>query len=55
VTSSKNRFAASVSKNVADLVDDDQLVAVDLLQLGLQLPGVVGAGEPVDPVGSSRR
>ena len=36
--------------NVADLVDDDEPVAADLLQLGLEPPGVVGFGQAGDPV-----
>ena len=40
-----------VEGDVADLVDDDQLVAADLLQLGLQSAGVVGGGQAGDPVG----
>ena len=39
-----------VERDVADLVDDDQLVAADLLQLDLELTGVVGGGQPGDPV-----
>jgi hypothetical protein len=38
-----------VEGDVADFVDDDQLVAADLLQLGLQGAGLVGYCEPVDP------
>jgi hypothetical protein len=29
---------------IADLVDDDQAVAEDLLQLGVELPGLVRPG-----------
>ena len=39
-----------VERDVADLVDDDQLVAADLLQLGLEASGLVGVGEAGDPV-----
>jgi len=47
----KNRFCGVlVERDVADLVDDDQFVAADLLQLGLKAPGLVGVGEAGDPV-----
>lgn len=36
--------------NVADLVDDQQRVAAQADQFGLPPPGVVGLGEPVDPL-----
>jgi len=36
-------------RDVADLVDDEQRVAAEPDQLGLQVAGVVGGGEPVDP------
>jgi hypothetical protein len=37
--------------DVADFVDDQQRVAAEPDQLGLQPPGVVGVGEPGDPFG----
>ena len=39
-----------VEGDVSHLIDDDELVSADLLQLRLQLPGVVSGGEPADPV-----
>jgi hypothetical protein len=48
----KKGLAASASKrDVADLVDDEQRVAAESLQLGMQPPGGVGVGETVDPLG----
>ena len=37
--------------DVADLVDDQQRVAAEADELGLQPPGVVGVGEAGDPFG----
>jgi hypothetical protein len=39
-----------VERDVADLVDDDQFVAADLLQFGLETSGLVGVREAGDPV-----
>jgi hypothetical protein len=44
-------LAASASKDVANLVDDQQRVAAQPDQLGLEPPGVVGFGEAGDPFG----
>ena len=38
-------------RDVADLVDDEQRVAAEPDELGLQPAGVVGVGEPGDPLG----
>ena len=38
-------------RDVADLVDDEQRVAAEADEFGLQPAGVVGVGEPCDPVG----
>ena len=40
-----------LERDVADLVDDQQRVAAQPDQLGLQPAGVVGVGEPGDPFG----
>jgi hypothetical protein len=40
-----------LERDVADLVDDQQRVAAQPDELGLQPPGVVGVGEPGDPLG----
>jgi hypothetical protein len=39
-----------IEGDVTDLVDDDQLVAADLLQLGLKASGLMRFGEAGDPV-----
>jgi hypothetical protein len=39
-----------VEGDVADFIDDDQFVAADLLQFGIEVPGLVRGGEPGDPV-----
>src|SRR5260370_25817755 len=39
-----------LERDVADFVDDDQRVAAQPDQFGLQLPGVVGVAEPRYPV-----
>ena len=50
-TSWKNRLAASVRGDVADFVDDDEPVAADFAEFGLEAVGAVGFGQSGDPAG----
>jgi hypothetical protein len=43
-----------LERDVADLVDDEQRIAAKPGQLGLQGAGVVGVGEPGDPLSGGR-